>query len=224
MFYKKTVFAAVLLSVAYFCFIGANKLTTAANAIVLQYTSTIFVMIYSVIFLKQKFKRIDYIVAILTFVGIALFFIDGIDGGKTLGNIISLFAGATLAGMYFLAGNITLAQRLSSIWLAHIFTAMIGVPFVFLTHASFTLKNLLFVLLLGVMQIGIPYIFFSLAVEHCPPFACSLIAVLEPLLNPLWVYLQTGETIGFISLNGGVLVVSSVTFWCVCGDLKKGKR
>lgn len=222
-FSKTSCLASVLLSVAYFSFIGANKLTTAANAIVLQYTSTIFIMIYGVIFLKQKWRKKDVAAAVFTFLGIALFFIDGIGAGTTVGNLIAIFAGAVLGGMYFISGTVSLEERLSSIWLAHIITAVVGVPFVWITNAEFSIHNIIFILLLGIVQIGLPYILFALAVEKCPPFACSLIGVLEPLLNPVWVFLDNEEKPGITALFGALIVLSTVTMWCILGDTKKKK-
>lgn len=62
---------------------------------------------------------------------------------------------------------------------------------------------------------GIPYVLYAIAAKDCSPLACSLIGMLEPLLNPVWVFLFDGERPGFFAFIGGVIVIAAVTVWCI---------
>ena len=99
--------------------------------------------------------------------------------------------------------------------LGHLFSVLVGVPFSFFTETSITTTSVLSILALGVVQLGVPYIFLMLSSRDCPPLACSLLGALEPLLNPVWVALFDGETPGLFALFGGVVVIASITVWCV---------
>jgi drug/metabolite transporter (DMT)-like permease len=87
--------------------------------------------------------------------------------------------------------------------------------------ASYAPAEFLFIVILGVVQLGIPYVLYALASRDCSPLACSLIGMLEPILNPIWVLIFDGETPGFYALIGGIIVVAAVTVWCVIGEDKK---
>lgn len=202
----------------FFAFVSANKMTTAANAIVLQFTSPVFIMIISAIFFHQRFHKADFIAVITTLFGISLFFFDQLGAGSLLGNCIAILAGAFMAGMYVITGRADEDSRMSGILLGHVFTALIGIPMVFVFPTPVTSTAVMSILVLGIVQLGIPYVLYGLAVKNCPPLACSLIGAIEPLLNPVWVFLFNGEVPGIYALIGGVIVIGAVTAWCVWRD------
>jgi len=68
---------------------------------------------------------------------------------------------------------------------------------------------------LEIIQLGIPYILLVISSKNCPPLACSLLGAVEPLLNPVWVFIFNGEKPGAFALIGGVVVIASVTMWCI---------
>lgn len=206
---------AVTMSCMFLCFTLANKLTTAANAIVIQASSPVFVLLYNVIAKKQRARRLDVLTVVLTFIGISLFFLEQMDGGMLLGNLIALFSGVLLAATYITTYAAKPEERMNGILLSHLLTALIGIPFAFVTPFSIAAAPALGVLVLGVVQLGIPYMLFGLAVQHCPPLACSLIGMLEAVFNPIWVFLYTGERPSFLSLLGGVLVLASIAYWAI---------
>ncbi len=107
---------------------------------------------------------------------------------------------------------------MSGILIGHLFTAIIGVPMIFVFPTPVTSTAVLSILALGIVQLGIPYVFYGLAVKTCPPLACSLIGAIEPLLNPVWVFLFSGEAPGVYALFGGAIVIFAVTGWCVWRD------
>ena len=112
---KNTLISGILLCGVFVCFVGANKLTTAANAIVLQYTSPIFVIIFSLVFLRKKPRTLDVIAVLLTLVGVVLFFIADLDAGSMIGNLIAVVAGAFFGGTFVAVGNTKGEEKMSGI-------------------------------------------------------------------------------------------------------------
>ena len=213
-FSKKTLLAGILTGCVYTCFTCANKLTTAANAIVLQFTSPVFVVVISAIVYGTKIKKRDMITVIFTLIGIALFFFDQLKPGYILGNIISILAGLFMAGMFVAVGNLEGEQRYSAIIIGQMFTFLIGLPSVLTSSPMINSSMLLYIGILGVFQLGISYILYINASKYCPPLACCLLGVLEPLLNPVWVMIFDGEKPGLFALIGGIIVITTVTIWC----------
>lgn len=215
---RRTVVAGVCMALLFFCFVGANKLTTAANAIVLQFTAPLFIMVLSVLFLHQKFRRADVLAVVFTMAGISLFFFDQLTPGHVLGNVVAILSGMFMALMYMNLGSCPETERMSSILIGQTLTFLCGVPLLFTTHPAFSALPVLYVVILGVVQLGIPYVLCARAAEHCPPLACSLLGALEPLLNPIWVFLFDGEAPGVFALAGGAVVIVTVTLWCIFGQ------
>ena len=195
----------------------ANKLTTAANAIVLQYTAPIFILLISAVFFKEKMQKQDILVVCITMGGMVLFFLDQLSPGNLLGNILGILAGVTLGQMFVMVGRggDDDATRMSGILIAHMITLMIGVPVGLPQTEEVAAIEILYVIILGVFQLGIPYVLYGIASRDCPPLACSLIGMLEPLLNPVWVAIFIGEVPGPFALAGAVIIIATVTWWCV---------
>ena len=214
-FNKYSIFSGVSICCMFLFFITANKLTTSANAIVLQYSAPIFILILSALIFHQKFRRGDILTVGATTIGISLFFLDKLSGGYLLGNIIAIAAGLAFASMFIITGRADEHSRASGILLGHLFTEVVGIPFIlfFPTPISGTIVTT--ILALGIFQLGIPYILYGLAVRNCSPLACSLISAIEPLLNPVWVFLFIGEVPGYFALIGGTVVISAVVTWSI---------
>ena len=195
----------------------ANKLTTAANAIVLQYTAPIFILLISAIIFKEKMQKQDILVVCITMGGMVLFFLDQLSPGNLLGNILGSLAGVTLGQMFVMVGRggDDDATRMSGILIAHMITLMIGVPVGLPQTEEVAAIEILYVIILGVFQLGIPYVLYGIASRDCPPLACSLIGMLEPLLNPVWVAIFIGEVPGPFALAGAVIIIATVTWWCI---------
>ena len=221
---KKTLLSGIMTGCVYICFTVANKLTTAANAIVLQFTSPVFIVLFSAVLFRQKIKRSDLLVVLATMLGIALFFFDQLKPGYILGNVVAIFSGLFMAGMFIAVGNLEGDARFSAILIGQSFTFLVGLPFVIATKPVFTLPAVLSILVLGIFQLGISYILYVNATKHCPPLACCLLSAVEPLLNPVWVFLFNGERPGVYALVGAVIVVCSITIWCVYDQMKSQKE
>ena len=217
---KKTFLAGLLSACVYTCFVCANKLTTAANAIVLQFTSPVFIVIFTALIYKTRIRRADAAVVTLTLLGIALFFFDQLQPGYVLGNFVAIAAGMFMAGMFMAVGELEGEQRFSGILIGQCLTFLVGLPFIIVTKPVFTTTATLSILTLGVFQLGISYILYVKASVYCPPLACCLLGAVEPLLNPVWVFLFDGERPGLFALIGSVIVIVSVTLWCIFGKEK----
>lgn len=221
---RRTLIAGILMSLVYTAFVGANKLTTAANAIVLQFTAPLFIVIFSAIFFKQKIKRADITAVLCTMIGISMFFFDKLEGGYLTGNLVAILAGALMGGMYMAIAKTDGAERFSAILIGQLSAFLIGLPFIIATKPEISALPVLYIVILGVLQLGIPYILYGMASEYCPPLACSLLGAVEPLLNPIWVLIFDGERPGIYALIGGVIVVVSVTLWCAFGNKVEEKN
>ena len=214
---KYSVLAGVGLAFSATLFTIANKLTTAANAIVLQYTAPIFILIISALFFKQKMQKQDVLVVCITMGGMVLFFLDQLSPGNMLGNVFGILAGIFLAQMFVMVGRggDDDATRMSGIMIAHVLTLLIGLPIGIPQTTEIAAIEIVYVIILGVFQLGIPYVLYGIASRDCPPLACSLIGMLEPLLNPVWVAIFIGEIPGPFALVGAVIIIATVSWWCV---------
>ena len=212
---RRSLFGGVALCATMTLFSVANKTTTAANAIVLQFTSPIWILLLSAAFLKKRFRRADFLAVGFTFLGIVLFFLDGLRAGNTAGNIVALGSGLTFALYYMSLGDCPEADRMSAVLLAHGLTFLVGLPFVFTTHPAVSAPAVICLAALGIFQLGIPYVLLAHGSGWCPPLICALLGALEPLLNPVWVAIFDGELPGPWALVGGVIVIVAVTLLCI---------
>ena len=217
---KKTLITGILSAMVYTCFVCSNKMTTAANAIVLQFTSPVFIVIFTTLIYKTGIRRADLLVVLFTLAGITLTFLDKLESGYILGNFVAVGAGMFMAGMFVSVGNCEGEERFSGILLGQFFTFLIGLPSMIISKPEFTPAATAAILALGVFQLGISYILYIKSSKYCPPLACCLLGAVEPLLNPVWVMIFDGETPGVLALVGGIIVIASVTVWCIFGKEK----
>lgn len=205
---KKKLFGALNYVILVMLFIGSNKLTTSANAILLQFTAPVWVMLFASIFLKEPIKKSDYITVAFVFAGMILFFLGNLGAGGMLGNFLAILSGVAMAVMVVSLKGVKTGSPLEIVFWGNIFTVIAGIPFysaVVLDGPSVT-----GILLLGIFQLGISYIFYAEGIQKVSALEGILIPVLEPLLNPVWVFIFNGETPTVYALIGGVIVVGSV--------------
>ncbi len=189
-------------------FIIATKLTTAANAIFLQYTAPVYIVILAAWFLHERPTRMDWVSMVVIFSGMLLFFGDKLSLNGFLGNLLAVLSGITLALLTVSMRAQKDGSPVESILIANIFTAIVGFPLVM--KESWTVTNWLIILYLGVFQIGFAFLFFSVAIKHVPALEATLISTLEPVLNPVWVFFFIGEKPGLFALVGGIIVLGGV--------------
>ena len=218
---RRTLIAGFFSGCTYLCFTVSNKLTTSANAIVLQFTSPVFIIIYSAVLFGRKPKKQDLAVVLFTLLGISLFFLDQLKPGYLIGNFVAIGAGMFMAGMYVAVGEIEEEERFSGILNGQALTFLAGVPFFLATKPVVTPTALIALLTLGVFQLGLSYVLYVKASKYCPPLACCLLGAIEPLLNPVWVFLFNGERPGVFALLGAAVVIVSITVWSAFGQEKE---
>lgn len=217
---RYSVAAGISLCLCLLFFVVANKLTTAANAIVLQYTAPIFILLVNALFFGQKLQKKEVLAVLGTMAGTVLFFLDQLSPGNLLGNLLAILAGMFLGSMFAIVGQAggDDSVRMSGILFAHILTALLGIPMGLPATTACSGREILYILILGVLQLGIPYVLYALASRDCPPLACSLIGMLEPLLSPVWVLIFAHEVPGVFALLGACVIIGVVTWWCVTDE------
>ena len=221
---RRTVVAGCFAGFTYACFAMANKLTTAANAIFLQFTCPIFILIFSALLYHRRIRKGDVAVVVTVLAGITLFFLDQLGPSTVLGNFVAIAAGMFMAGMYMTMGDLPQEERYSSVVIGQAVAFLIGLPFIIATKPVLTPVTVGCILALGVLQLGVGYILYVHAAEACPALACCLLGAVEPLLNPVWVMIFDGETPGPYALVGGVIVIAAVTAWCIWDGKQKEKQ
>lgn len=191
----------------------ANKLTTAANTIVLQFTAPIFVILFSALLFGQKPKRLDLAACALVLGGVLLFFVDSLSAGGMLGNVLALLSGVSYAGV-FLMNDMPDSDAISSVFWGDMISAVVGIPFV-LRETDFSPSTLAVLAVLGVLQVALAYILLTEGLKTTPAVTASLISGIEPVLNPILVAVFYHETVGPLALAGAVIVVCSIVIYNV---------
>ena len=197
----------------------ANKLTTAANTIVLQFTAPVFVILLMALIFHVPPKKADLITCAAVLAGVCLFFVDGIRAGNWLGNLLALLSGVCYAGVFMMNTGKD-ADALSSCFLGQL-TAGVALTPLCAAESDFSLPTLAAVIALGVIQVGGAYILFSEGIRGTPAVSASLITGLEPIMNPTWVALFYGETISGLALTGAVIVICAIVTYNIWLNRKR---
>lgn len=189
-------------------FVFATRMTTAANAIFLQYTAPIYVAIIGRWYLGERALRIDWLVIAVALAGIALFFLDRLTVSGFWGNIVALCSGLAFASVAIFLRKEKAGSPVTSIILGNGIVALAGAPF--MLQSSVGDGGIWRLLLLGTLQLGLPYVLYATAIKHVTALEATLIPLLEPVLNPLWVMLTLGERPGGWAMVGAALVLAAV--------------
>jgi len=205
--------AALAYSLTTLLFTGANKMTTAANAILLQYTAPVFVILLASFVLKEKMTKIDLFCVAGVTAGLVLFVVQGIGGGHFLGDVLALCSGFTFACLAVFMRKQKDANPMESVILGNLLNAVVCLPIGL--AVSRPAGGLEWLLILGLVQLGMSYVLYSFAVRHVSALQTVLLTVLEPLLNPVWVFLATGERPGALAVTGGIIVLGMVVLHAV---------
>ena len=211
-------FGAVCMTATTTLYTIANKLTTAANTIVLQFTAPVFVIFFMWIFFKERPKRVDIIASVIVFVGIIFFFIDGLSAGNMLGNMIAVLSGVGYAGV-FMMNSFKKSDSLSSIFLGQTLSAITCIWFVF-GETDFGVTAVGGILALGIFQLGLAYIFMAKGLDEVPAVSASLTTAIEPILNPLLVAIFYHEAVTPLSFVGAVIVIAGIVGYNVRKAIK----
>lgn len=217
-------YAAMLL-----LFVSATKLTTAANAIFLQYTAPLYLLTIGPLFLEERASRFDLACVAAAFAGMGLFFVGRLEARDAAGNACALGSGAAFAAFLILlrqpSCGPTTRPRAIILGNAVLVAALLIVNVARRDPAPFTpgpgdLAGLVF---LGVVQIGLAYALFGFGIAHVPALEASLIGMLEPVLNPAWVFLVLGETPGWWAIAGGAVIIVAVSVRTIASERRRAQ-
>ena len=189
-------------------FTVANKLTTAANTIVLQFTAPIFVILLSAVFWRKRPKKLDLIACAVVLLVVLCFFVDSLEAGGMLGNALALLSGLSYAGV-FLLNDLPDSDPISSVFWGDVASVAIGLPFL-AGETDFSPVPMISLVILGAFQVGLAYILLTIGLRTTPAVTASLVSGIEPVLNPILVAVFYHETIGSLALLGAAIVVGGV--------------
>jgi drug/metabolite transporter (DMT)-like permease len=212
--------AAASYAVMVVSFVVAAKLTTAANAILLQYTAPIYVALLSWPLLRERVSRTDIAVTVACLLGMVLFFFDRVSSAGHIGDGVAIVSSFGFAGVPLLMrleharGGAAAESRartgpLATMVLGNALACLVCLPSVVSMTGPISTQGFATIAFLGVFQIGVAYVLYAAAVNVLPALRSTLIATIEPILNPLWVALVRGEMPSrFAAIGGGVILVS----------------
>ena len=204
------------------CYAIANKLTTAGNTIILQYTAPVWIMVMVYLFFGKKPSRTGIISLLIVFAGILCFFFEGLSTGRWLGDLIALLSGIFYAGVFML-NSFEKGDALSSVFFGQLLCGIFLTPLVF-QETDFSMPVLLAVFFLGAVQVGLAYIFFTTGTKYIDPLTASIINALEPILNPILVAIFYGEKLGVLSLAGAAIVLCGIMYYNIKEALENREK
>ena len=198
-------------------FVTATKWTTSANAIFLQYSGVVWVLLLSPVVLKEPLRARDAAAIAVAFAGMALFFLGGFDPRGRAGDLVALLSGLFFAGLILaLRRERGVAAEALVAW-GSVLTAAVAFPFV-VGDLSLTPKSAIAYLLLGVFQLAGAYALFVRGIRHVSATEASLVGMLEPIANPIWVLLFLGERPAATSVAGGAIVLGAIAWRTLTGS------
>ena len=211
---KISAITSILYAALIILFVLATKLTTAANAIFLQYTAPVYVLILEPIFYKEKFRARDFITVALCLAGMSLFFVGKLRPEDVSGNLLALASGLCFA-LFFLLLRHSKARdvnRASSAIYGNLIAVAICTPwFLGAVKRGINVTDFARIAYLGIVQIGFAYLLFTQAMARgVRSLDAGIIGYIEPVLNPVWVFLFIGERPTGWAIVGGVIIIVSV--------------
>jgi drug/metabolite transporter (DMT)-like permease len=187
-------------------FVAANKLTTAANAIVLQYTAPVFVFLFSRLVLGEKISRLNGLALAVAMIGVAIISFDSAGEPEMAGVLLALLSGVLFAGYMINLGRTKNLSPVYLTWINNMVCALLLLAVV-KSQLALSLDQAIILAVMGAVQLGLPYFLFSKGLETVSLQEASLIALIEPVLNPLWVALTVGEIPSAATLAGGGMIL-----------------
>lgn len=203
-----TTFAGILI-----LFVAATKLTTAANAIFLQFSAPIYLVLLEPIFFKTKFDKRNIITVLVVIFGMTLFFFGKIELGNIYGNLLAI-----LSGMCFALFTLFLKWKkqvhksdntLSNVVLGNFLVGLICLPIIFPSF-SLNFSEAMILIYLGAVQIGISYMIFNEGIKYVSATESMIIATLEAIFNPIWVFFGVGEAPSVFAIAGACVILGAI--------------
>ena len=206
---KFTLINSVFYSLVLISFVIATKTTTAANAIFLQATAPIYVLIFEPLINKSKYEKSNIITVAVCFIGMLFFFIGELEPGHLEGNLVALFSGMMFAAFFLGMKKNDIKHQQSSIFFGNVLVTIISIPFI-LSLNGVSFDDFWMLGYLGVFQIAIAYAFFASGLKRVFTVEASIISMIEPVLNPVWVFFGYGEVPSFWAIIGGIIIISAI--------------
>lgn len=191
-------------------FVLATRQTTAASAIFIQYTAPIYVALFGIWFLNERATAVDWLTMTAIGAGMFLFFQDGFSTDSYWGNFYAFLSSISFAWFMLCMRKQKDRSTKESVLLGNLLVALVGLPFIFLDQP--TTADWAGMLVMGAVQLGIPFVLLAIAIKQVTTVESILIQTLEPILNPVWVFLVVGEEPTPLAVAGGIIVVASVIF------------
>ena len=207
-------------------FVVATKLTTAANAIFLQYTAPVYVLILEPLFYREKFRGRDFVTVAACVAGMSLFFVGKLRPEDVSGNLFALASGVCFALFFLLLRHTKARQvnRAASAIYGNLIVVVICAPAFFgAVKRGISPEDYLRLAYLGVVQIGFAYLLFTQAMARgLRSLDAGIIGYVEPVLNPIWVFLFLGERPSGWAIIGGAIIIASVIVHMLVAARTKG--
>jgi drug/metabolite transporter (DMT)-like permease len=210
--------AGLAYAVTMIAFVAANKLTASANAILLQYSAPAWAAIFGVLLIREVPHRENWLSLALVFAGLVVIFRRALAGGSLLGDAVAL-----VSGVFFGLNSVAMRMQRNTdpaygMILAHVLTTISGAFVILMAGAgaessatgTLTAPLLLSLLFMGTVQVGLASALFAYGVRRVSAITALIIACVEPVLNPVWVLLVTGERPSADALAGGALIIAAV--------------
>ena len=202
-------------------FAVANKMTTAANSIVLEYTAPIFVILLSAIFLRRRPDRLDLAACAVVFLGVLCFFLESLGGGHLSGDLLALLSGVTYGGVFML-NEVPNGDPISSVFWSAMMSTLIGLPQM-VQQPRLEGTDWVSMLVLVVFQLGLAFVFLTVGLKTTSSITASLVTGIEPVLNPVLVAVFYHEYMGVISVIGACIVIVGVVGYNVLKEKQQAR-
>jgi drug/metabolite transporter (DMT)-like permease len=191
-------------------FVTAMTRTTAAAAIFLQYTSTAWAFVFSIFFLRERADRPNLFALACALAGLAWIVAGDWNTANFSGNLLALGSGACYAVVIITLKMLRDEDPAWLVALCHAGAGLLLLPLVATHSLAFSPLQWSVIAIFGVVQMGLPYVIFAGAVRRIPLQEAALLTLLEPILNPLWVYCLWGEPVGVSTWIGGGLILGGL--------------
>jgi siroheme synthase (precorrin-2 oxidase/ferrochelatase)/uncharacterized membrane protein len=185
-------------------------MTSPVNAIVLQHTAPVWAAVISAALPGERLRLRQWLAAAMACCGTGAFFLDGLESGAPAGNAVALAGGASFAFSMIALGFLKDASPALALFYSQLITAALGLPFLLIAPPLVTAANTAGILFLGLAQAGAASLLYAYAIKRLSALNAVLFAQLEPVFNPLWLFLFTGMVPSRYAICGGVIIIAAV--------------
>jgi len=215
---------AVSLALTVITFVTANKMTTAANVILLQYSAPVWAALLGWRLAKEKPGWEHWGALAFVMCGLLLFFRDGLEGGALKGNFLAIISGVLLGAHTVFLRMLKDGNPRDAMLTSHLITAAISIPFIFLYPPALKVTTVLPLLYMGTIQMGLASLLISYGIKRITAIQAMLTSMLDPMLSPVWVMLVTGEKPSFWAVIGGAIIITAIVTSSIIGMLRTEAR